>query len=144
MTDFVGAKIALFTEDDKLIVILRDNKPGLIFAGMWDFPGGAREGSETPQECVVRETKEEVGITLDPAVIAGVREYPSMSEPPKRAYFMAAHVTPVQVQSIIFGDEGQMWKLMTVDEFLAEQNAIEFLKDRLRDYLAGSKPGTAA
>lgn len=38
-TAFAGAKLALYLGDD-LAVILRDETPGLTFAGHWDFPGG--------------------------------------------------------------------------------------------------------
>ena len=53
MTDFIGVKIALLTNADRLLVIQRDNKSGLQFAGLWDLPGGGREGQETPLECIL-------------------------------------------------------------------------------------------
>src|ERR1700726_3973791 len=30
-------------------------------SGLWDFPGGHRDGDETPEENAVRETREEIG-----------------------------------------------------------------------------------
>jgi 8-oxo-dGTP diphosphatase len=65
---FVGVKIGLLLED-KLIVIQRDNKPGLRFAGLWDFPGGGRDGQESPFECAAREIDEELAVTLKPSSI---------------------------------------------------------------------------
>ena len=32
---------------------------------MWDVPGGHVERLETPEKCIVREMKEEMGLTLD-------------------------------------------------------------------------------
>jgi hypothetical protein len=42
MKEFSGAKVALLY-NGKLIMQLRDDKPGLRFSNMWDFPvGGER------------------------------------------------------------------------------------------------------
>jgi len=134
MTDFIGVKIALFFEGD-LLVYLRDNKPGLRFAGLWDFPGGGREGEETPIECVTREVKEEFSIELKPVQIIWQKEWPSMHEPNSKAHFMVAQLTKNNFENIKFGVEGQKWKLMSVDEFFSHDDAVPHLKDRLKDYL---------
>lgn len=139
--DFSGVKIALFSAD-KLIVIQRDDKPGLRFAGMWDFPGGARENDESPIECVTREIEEELGIHLDAASIVWEETFPAMHDPNQIAYFMVANVTTGQVKGIEFGDEGQGWKLISVDDFFSDKNTVEPLKDRLKDYLEKSKSGS--
>ncbi len=57
MEDFIGVKAALLL-DDKIIVIQRDNKPGLPFANLWDLPGGAREAAdETLLACLSLRSK---------------------------------------------------------------------------------------
>ena len=61
--EFSGAKLALFLGQE-LLVILRDDRPDIPYPGHWDLPGGGREGDETPQACVLRETQEEVGLKL--------------------------------------------------------------------------------
>ena len=132
--DFVGVKAALFL-GDKLIVFLRDNKPGLRFANLWDFPGGGREGNETPFETLEREVKEEFGIQLMQDSVIWQKEYPAMHDSSLRAYFMAANISQVQADSIVFGEEGQKWTLMTVREFLSRDDVVPHLKGRLTDYL---------
>lgn len=135
MTDFIGVKIALI-KGDEVLVIQRDNKPGLRYADLWDFPGGAREDNETPFECVAREVDEELGIKLRKQSIIWEKTYPAMHNPNLTAYFMAAKIEDDDISNIIFGDEGQGWKMIKIDDFLSDTTVIEPLKGRLGDYLS--------
>src|SRR3546814_18606002 len=47
-TGFSGAKIAL-TCGQRLVAYQRDVKPAIPWPGLWDLPGGGREGGETPE-----------------------------------------------------------------------------------------------
>lgn len=78
---FNGVKIALITQDNQVVVMLRDNKPGLRFAGMWDLPGGGREKDESPVECAQREVREELSIDITANSIRLQKLYPSMHLP---------------------------------------------------------------
>lgn len=46
--------------DGKILITRR--APGEKLAGMWEFPGGKIEHEETPQECIIRELREELGV----------------------------------------------------------------------------------
>jgi 8-oxo-dGTP diphosphatase len=138
MKDFIGVKIALI-KDDEVLVILRDDKPGLRNANLWDFPGGGREDNETPFECVARETDEELSIKLAPESIIWEKTYPAMHDPNLTAYFMVAKIDDNDVTNIVFGDEGQGWKMIKIDDFMSDPTVIEQLKGRLNDYLASTK-----
>ena len=133
-TEFIGAKIALYF-GDKLVVYLRDDKPGLPFANMWDFPGGGRGGNETPLECVTREVEEEFSIRLNPQSIVWKREYPAQLDPTKKAYFFVGKIEQADFDAIKFGDEGQKWQLMSPEEFISRDDAAPRIKERLQDYL---------
>lgn len=140
MTDFIGVKIALIN-NDQLLMIQRDDKPGLRYAGLWDFPGGAREDGETPAECVIREVDEELGIKVNPKQIIYQRVHPAMHDPKLNAYFMVAEISDKDIENIVFGDEGQGWKMFSFDEFMNSNEVVKPLKGRIKIYFDAKVQG---
>ena len=134
LTDFTGCKIALFC-GDKLLTILRDDKENIPCPNMWEFPGGGREGNESPFECAAREVYEELGIHLTEDCLLWGKIYPSVIFEGKQSVFMVGQLRQEQFDNIIFGDEGQAYKLMPIEEFLKSKQAVPQLQGRLRDYL---------
>ena len=45
-------------------VLIAKRPPGRSLAGLWEFPGGKIEQGEGPEEALVRELKEELGIEI--------------------------------------------------------------------------------
>ena len=135
--DFTGSKIALIC-GDKVLTILRDDKDDIPCPNMWELPGGGREGNESPFECAAREVYEELGIHLDEDCLLWSKIYPSVIFKDKQSVFMVGQLRQEQFDNITFGDEGQAYKLMPVEEFLNSKQAVLQLQGRLRDYLEGS------
>lgn len=127
--DFVGSKAALFC-GQSLLACLRDDRPGLPWAGHWDLPGGGREGDEGPEACLLRELDEEFGLQLPPDRLIWRRVFPSMLDPARPSVFFAGRVTPDEVRTIRFGDEGQGWDLMGVAAFLGHRKAVPEMQRR--------------
>ena len=134
ISDFTGCKIALFC-GDKLLVILRDDKENIPWPNMWELPGGGREGDESPFECVAREVYEELSIHLTEYCLLWSKVYPSMLFADKQSVFLVGKLAQDQFDSIVFGDEGQAYKLMNIEEFLTSSQVVPQLQGRLRDYL---------
>ena len=60
-----GASIIFVNDKRQILLFLRDNIPKIPYPNMWDVPGGHVERLENPEECIVREMKEEMDLTLD-------------------------------------------------------------------------------
>ena len=134
ISDFTGCKIALFC-GDKLLTILRDDKSNIPYPNTWELPGGGREGDESPFECAAREVYEELGIKLTEDCLLWSKVYPSMLFEGKKSVFLVGKLTKEQFDKIVFGDEGQGYRLMSVEEFLGSDKVVPQLQDRVRDYL---------
>lgn len=132
MDDFLGAKLAIFLGDD-LLVYLRDDRSDIPFPAMWDLAGGGREDAETPETCALRESKEEFGLQIAPEAIVWKRSYPSVVDP-GRVWFFVTHLPAQIVDDVVFGDEGQHWRLMTAPEFINYPDGVPHLQRQLQDY----------
>ena len=127
---FSGAKLALFLGAD-LLVIRRDMRPDIPFPGHWDLPGGGREGAETPEACALRETLEEVGLTVSPGDLTWRAQ---SIQPHGRVWFFVAHWPAQRAAAVRFGDEGQGWALMPPLEYCANPLSIPHFVTHLRRY----------
>ena len=132
--DFQGCKIALIC-GDKVLTILRDDKDDIPCPNMWELPGGGREGNESPFECAAREVYEELGIHLDEDCLLWSKIYPSVIFKDKQSVFMVGQLRQEQFDNITFGDEGQGYQLMNVEEFLSSSQVVPQLQERVKDYL---------
>jgi len=56
------AAAALLDADGRVLVAQRPK--GKVMAGLWEFPGGKIDDGETPEACLIRELKEELGIDV--------------------------------------------------------------------------------
>ena len=62
------AACALIDADGR--VLLAERPAGKPMAGLWEFPGGKVEANERPEETLIRELKEELGIVVSEPCLA--------------------------------------------------------------------------
>jgi len=60
----------------RLLLIKRGHEPG---AGLWSLPGGRIEPGETDAEALVREMREETGLTVEPGRLIGQVQRPGLA-----------------------------------------------------------------
>jgi len=131
MDDFGGAKLVLLSAG-KLLTMLRDDVPDIPFPGHWDLPGGGRDGAETPEECVLRELEEEFGLQLSPSELIWKKRVPSSRRPDGRSYYFGASILQDLTPEIAFGDEGQEWRLVAPEWFMAHPLAVPHFPSMVR------------
>ena len=51
-------------------VLLAQRPKGKALEGLWEFPGGKMDPGEAPEDALIRELREELGIEVKPACLA--------------------------------------------------------------------------
>ncbi|WP_081698921.1 NUDIX domain-containing protein [Marinobacter sp. EVN1] len=102
---FSECKIAYIYEG-RILVYKRYNNINIPYAGLWDLPGGGRDGKESPEQCMLRELEEEFSISLDVSRLIYKRKYAGKNT----TFFYAAYGEQAEVDGIVFGPEGQCWE----------------------------------
>ena len=134
--NFSGTKLVLLV-GGKVATLLRDDRPDIPCPNMWDFPGGGREGSESAEDCVLRETQEELSLRLRPSDLSWKQEFDSPTVPGTTSWWFAATLPASASSKIKLGNEGQRWTLMAPSDWLTNPSAIPHFKPRLRAALRG-------
>lgn len=70
-----GCSIIFINDCNQILLFLRDDAPSIPYPGMWDIPGGHVEYGETPEQCIVREMKEEMGLDIEDFRLFSVTEF---------------------------------------------------------------------
>ena len=131
---FVGAKAALFI-GDRLLTLLRDDKPTIAWPACWDLVGGEREPGESPIETLIRETREEVGLDIAARPLLWARPMPAWQGPDLRTWFFVLRLPRTAVRDLLFGDEGGAWALVTPERFMTMPDTIPVLIERMTVWL---------
>jgi len=89
--------LGIVLQDDK--ILLGEKKRGEIGIGVLSGPGGKLDPGETVEECVVRETREELEIELDPSSLEliAVIDFFAADELDFRVYIFRARISSGEI-----------------------------------------------
>jgi 8-oxo-dGTP diphosphatase len=74
------ATLCYVQKDGKTLMLHRTKKPNDIHEGKWNGLGGKLYLGETPEECVIREVKEESGLQIRRPSFRGILTFPAFKE----------------------------------------------------------------
>lgn len=72
----INATLCYIQEDEHTLMLHRVKKENDIHQDKWNGLGGKVERGESPEECLLREIKEESGLTLTSYKLAGLLTFP--------------------------------------------------------------------
>ena len=71
------ASLCYLKKNQKTLMLYRNKKQNDIHEGKWNGLGGKFEAGETPEECVIREVKEESGLEIKNPKLHGIILFPA-------------------------------------------------------------------
>lgn len=74
------ATLIYIEKDGKVLMMFRDKKENDMHKRKYNGIGGKFESGESPEECMIRETKEETGLIPTKYRLAGISTYPKFFE----------------------------------------------------------------
>jgi len=115
----------LVTPDERYLVQLRDDKPGIFFPGFWGGFGGAVEAGETTEQAVIRELQEELMFTPhDPVRFAELAlPIESLEIPLLVKVFYEIKITEEDIQRMD-QKEGADKKLFKIDDLMRQPKIV--------------------
>jgi ADP-ribose pyrophosphatase YjhB (NUDIX family) len=133
----VPAASAVVTDDQGRIVLHRraDND-------LWALPGGGMELGESLADNVIREVREETGLTVEPLYIIGVYTDPghvfAYSDGEVRQEYSVCVAARITGGSLAISDESTQLGIFTPEE-IAQLPMHERIRVRIEDYLHGQR-----
>jgi 8-oxo-dGTP diphosphatase len=70
------ATLCYIKDNGKTLMLFRNKKENDYHEGKWNGIGGKFEPSETPEECAIREIKEETGLIAEALTLKGLITFP--------------------------------------------------------------------
>jgi len=132
------AACALVDGDGRVLVAERP--AGKAMAGLWEFPGGKVGPGETPEACLIRELREELGVDTESACLAPLtfasHSYPAEEGRPAFHLLMPLYVCRIwRGDPVGREDQALRWvrpqALFTLPMPEADRPLIPFLVDLL-------------
>lgn len=119
-----NAAAAILTIEGRYLLQLRDSRPDIFFPSHWGCFGGATDEGETPEQALLRELNEELGLELDRRSFKYFTRFDFdlgfAGLPPFWRYFYEAELPPQSLSRIRLG-EGREFGLFEAEKILAKE-----------------------
>lgn len=122
--EHVHVVAGVIVRNQRVLLAQRSHPPNL--AGYWEFPGGKCKASETPEQSLVRELNEELGIKVSVGSLLKTIELPC-NEPPLTLQFFKCTILqgepkPLGCNPIAWVHLGELnnYKLLSADRQFAD------------------------
>lgn len=123
---------ALIISEDTRRFLLCQRPAHKARGGLWEFVGGKVEPGETRAQAIVRECREELGVTIEPGeeMLSVLHEYPDVTI---RLTLIASRIvsgsiTLLEHQDARFVGAGELGQLALCP---ADQEIVDIIRDRL-------------
>ena len=73
----IAATLCYVRSGGRTLMMHRNKKEGDVHRGKWNGLGGKLDAGESPEECVIRELREESGLTIIEPRLRGVLTFPA-------------------------------------------------------------------
>src|SRR5262245_39606752 len=73
----ITSTLCYVQKNGKTLMLHRHKKVGKIYDDKWNGLGGKMEPGETPEECVIREVREESGLRIRDPKLKGILTFPA-------------------------------------------------------------------
>lgn len=98
--------ICYIKKDNKTLMLHRVKRKNDVHYGKWVGLGGKMEQGETPEECIIREVKEESRLTIDKPLLRGILTFPKFKD--GEDWYMFLFTADEFKGEIVEGDEGTL------------------------------------
>ena len=85
------ATLCYIKHDGHTLMVHRNKKPNDMHAGKWNGLGGKFEAGESPEECVIREVREESGLQIRKPKLNGLLMFPDFKGADWYVFVFTAH-----------------------------------------------------
>lgn len=127
--EFSNAVAALIVvrEDERYLMQLRDDKPGIFYPDHWGLFGGAVEEGETPEDALRRELDEELGFVPEQLTYFTDLDFDVSTFGLGRRWrkFYEVSIAVAQLDRLRLG-EGQKMEAVPVSELLVDRRVVPY------------------
>lgn len=107
------ATLCYVRKNDQTLMLHRVKKKNDMHEGKWNGLGGKVENGESPEECAIREIKEESGLTVSKLILKGFLTFPNFNG--ENDWYNFLFIAENPVGDLIESPEGDLKWVATKD-----------------------------